>query len=97
MSDKNKGTLLFYPYISKKSKKNVSKVLSGRWIGQGPMVDKFEKKFEEVISKKHCAIATGSGTDSLHLAYILAGLKEGDEVITTVFTCTATNLSLIHI
>ena len=96
MSDKNKGTLLFYPYISKKSKKNVSKVLSGRWIGQGPMVDKFEKKFEEVISKKHCAIATGSGTDSLHLAYILAGLKEGDEVITTVFTCTATNIPLLY-
>tara|TARA_B100000700_G_C15013629_1_gene842234 strand:- start:52 stop:1197 length:1146 start_codon:yes stop_codon:yes gene_type:complete len=96
MSDKNKGTLLFYPYISKRSKKNVSKVLSGRWIGQGPMVNKFEKKFQDVISKNHKAIATGSGTDSLHLAYILAGLKKGDEVITTVFTCTATNIPLLY-
>ena len=42
MSDKRKGTLLFYPYISRKAKKRVSEVLSGRWIGQGPMVDKFE-------------------------------------------------------
>ena len=96
MSDKKKGTVLFYPYISKKSKKNISKVLSGRWIGQGPMVDKFEKKFEKVISKKHSAIATGSGTDALHLAYILAGLKKGDEVITTVFTCTATNIPFLY-
>jgi len=96
MSEKNKGTLLFYPYISKKSKKNLNKVLSGRWIGQGPMVDKFEEKFKKIISKNHSGIATGSGTDSLHLAYILAGLKKGDEVITTVFTCTATNIPLLY-
>jgi len=96
MSDKNKGTLLFYPYISKRSKKNISKVLSGRWIGQGPMVDKFEKKFKQIFTKNHESIATGSGTDSLHLAYILAGLKKGDEVITTVFTCTATNIPLLY-
>ncbi|MEJ0057523.1 MAG: DegT/DnrJ/EryC1/StrS family aminotransferase [Bacteroidota bacterium] len=38
------------------------------------------------------ALAVGSGTDALHLAYILAGLKEGDEVITPVFTCTATTI-----
>jgi len=29
--------------------------------------------------------------------YILAGLKEGDEVITTVFTCTATNIPLLYL
>mgnify|MGYP001200128760 CR=1 FL=1 len=96
MSDKRKGTLLFYPYISRKAKKRVSEVLSGRWIGQGPMVDKFEKEFENKFSKKFKSIATGSGTDSLHLAYILAGLKKGDEVITTVFTCTATNIPLLY-
>jgi len=27
------GTVLFYPYISKSSFKEVKKVLSGRWIG----------------------------------------------------------------
>ncbi len=96
MSEKNKGTLLFYPYISKKSKKNLNKVLSGRWIGQGPMVDKFEKKFKQKFTKNYQTIATGSGTDSLHLAFILAGLKKGDEVITTVFTCTATNIPLLY-
>ena len=34
---------------------------------------------------KNSVIAVGSGTDSLHLAYILSGIK-GDEVITTIFT-----------
>ena len=72
------GTVLFYPYISKSSFKEVKKVLSGRWIGQGPLVDKFEKKFKTMFAKKNNCIATGSGTDALHLAYILAGLKKGD-------------------
>ena len=96
MSEKNKGTVMFYPYISKKSGNNIKKLLSTRWIGQGPMVDKFEKKFKQMFGKKNPTIATGSGTDSLHLAYILAGLKKGDEVITTVFTCTATNIPLLY-
>ena len=70
------GTVLFYPYISKSSFKEVKKVLSGRWIGQGPLVDKFEKKFKSMFAKKNHCISTGSGTDALHLAYILAGLKK---------------------
>ena len=90
------GTVLFYPYISKSSFKEVKKVLSGRWIGQGPLVDKFEKKFKIMFAKKHHCIATGSGTDALHLAYILAGLKKGDEVIAPVYTCTATNIPFLY-
>ena len=40
-------------------------------------------------------VAVGSGTDALHLAYILANIKENDEVgFCPVFTCTATNIPL---
>lgn len=94
---KNKSIPIFYPHIPKKAKKAVNKVLSGRWIGQGPLVDKFEK----IFSKKFCdnlpTIAVGSGTDALHLSYILAGIKKNDEVICPVFTCTATNIPLLYI
>ncbi len=90
------GTVLFHPYISKNSFKNVKKVLSGRWIGQGPLVDKFEKKFKSMFGKKNQCLATGSGTDALHLSYILAGLKKGDEVIAPLFTCTATNIPFLY-
>jgi len=93
---KHKSVPIFYPHIPKNAKKATSKVLSGRWIGQGPLVDKFEK----VFSKKFCdnmpIVAVGSGTDALHLAYILAGIKKGDEVICPVFTCTATNIPLLY-
>ena len=58
-------------------------------------------KFEENFSKKFCnnmpTVAVGSGTDALHLAYILANIKENDEVICPVFTCTATNIPLLYL
>jgi perosamine synthetase len=91
------GTVLFYPYISKNAQKSVKKVLSGRWIGQGPLVDKFERNFKNKFYLKNDCISTGSGTDALHLSYMLAGLKKGDEVIAPVFTCTATNIPLLYI
>ena len=97
LPDKSRGVMLFYPYISKKSANNIKKRLEGRWIGQGPMVDKFENKFKKMFAGKNSVIATGSGTDSLHMAYIIAGLKKGDEVIAPVFTCTATNIPLLYI
>ena len=96
MSDK-KGTVLFYPYIPKKSIKILENRLSTRWIGQGPMVDRFEKKFSKIFLNGNECVSTGSGTDALHLAYILAGIKKNDEVITPVFTCTATNIPLLYI
>ena len=49
-----------------------------------------------MFAKKNHCISTGSGTDALHLAYILAGLKKGDEVIAPVYTCTATNIPFLY-
>ena len=94
--DENEGIPLFYPYISDKAKTEVLDTLDTRWIGQGPKVDKFERLFTKKIAPNSFSLATGSGTDSLHLSYILSDIKSGDEVITPVFTCTATNLPLLY-
>ena len=91
-----KGNVLFYPHIPKNSLTSLRNVLSGRWIGQGPLVDKFEKKFSKMFTCDGPCVATGAGTDALHISYILTGLKAGDEVITPVFTCTATNIPLLY-
>ena len=94
----NKGSVpLFYPHIPKNSAKSLQKVLKGRWIGQGPLVDKFESIFSKKFTKNLPCVAVGSGTDALHLAYLLAGIKKDDEVICPVFTCTATNIPLLYI
>lgn len=91
------GVPLFYPHIPKNAFDEVKDTLSGRWIGQGPKVDKFEQDFKLKFLGEHEPLAVGSGTDALHLAYLLAGVKTDDEVIVPVFTCTATNIPLLYI
>ena len=88
---------LFYPHIPKNYLKVLKKVFSGRWVGQGPLVDKLEKIFSTKFANNMSSVAVGSGTDALHLAYILSGIKKGDEIICPVFTCTATNIPLLYI
>jgi len=94
--DESDGTIvLFRPHIPKNAISGVTDVLNSRWIGQGPRVDEFEGQFNNLVGAEN-GIAVGSGTDALHLAYLLAGVKPGDEVISTVFTCTATNIPLLY-
>ena len=47
IKNNRKSVPLFYPHIPKNAKKIMSKILSTRWIGQGPLVDKFEKIFSK--------------------------------------------------
>jgi len=96
MQKSDENIVLFHPYIPDEAKISVKDTLNTRWIGQGPKVDLFEEEFRQKFCKNRFALAVGSGTDALHLAYILSGLKKGDEVITTVFTCTATNIPLLY-
>lgn len=86
---------LFKPFISYKVIENVNRVLSSDQIAQGPEVDLFERELEEKLGVHH-VVTLNSGTSALELAYELAGIGEGDEVITPVLTCTATNLPLVH-
>jgi dTDP-4-amino-4,6-dideoxygalactose transaminase len=48
----------------------------------GEEVQEFEKEFAAYCGVKHC-VAVNSGTSALHLALLAAGVKPGDEVITT--------------
>ena len=89
--------VLFHPHIPENAAAKVSEVLSTRWIGQGPKVDEFEKLFSDRFTSGNDCLAVGSGTDALHLAYLMAGITAGDEVVVPVFTCTATNIPLLYI
>ena len=86
---------LFEPYVPKEAIEAVTDTLRSRFIGQGPRVDQFEKDFEKLFSVSH-AVALNSGSAALDTAYELIGLKEGDEVVSTPLTCTATNLLLLR-
>src|SRR5438477_3755675 len=88
--------VLFHPHLARSAPERVAAKLRTRWLGQGPAVDEFETRFSAQFGKGFPSVAVGSGTDALHLAYILAGIGDGDEVITPVFTCTATNIPLLY-
>ena len=89
-----KSISLMRPYIPSGTREAVDEVLRTRWIGQGPKVNEFERRFSEYVGRP--CVATGSCTDALHLAYLLAGIGPGDEVVAPVFTCTATNIPLLY-
>ena len=95
MEDKPGNLVLFHPHVSAKAIEYVTKVLNSRWIGQGPLVEEFEQRFSARFGGNRATLAVRSGTDALHLAYLLAGLRPGDEVIAPLFTCTATNIPLL--
>ena len=62
----------------------------------GPNVHAFEKEASDYLGVKH-ALTCASGTDALHLGLIAAGIKEGDEVITTSFTFIATAEAICYV
>ncbi|MDP8246277.1 MAG: DegT/DnrJ/EryC1/StrS family aminotransferase [Candidatus Hinthialibacter antarcticus] len=65
------------------------------WIGAGPKVARFEQEFAAYKGTEQAA-AVNSCTAGLHLSLLAAGLKPGDEVITTPLTFCATINSIIH-
>ena len=96
MEYKSDYIVMFYPHVSELAKSLVMETLDSRWIGQGPKVKLFEEDFSKKFGSSSPAIAVGSGTDALHLSYMLANLEPGDEVIAPVFTCTATNIPFLY-
>jgi len=71
----------------------IEEVLYSGYIAQGEVVENFERKFEEFIGSGH-TLSLNSGTAALHIALILAGVKEGDEVISTPMTAEPTNVAI---
>lgn len=86
---------LFKPFVSQEAKDNVQRVLNSDFLAEGEEVRLFEEELEKKLDK-HNILTVNSGTSALELAYELANINEGDEVITPILTCTATNLPLLH-
>jgi len=61
----------------------------------GPYVDRFEKMIED-ISMTNKAIAVVNGTSALQVALRLAGVQNGDEVLTQALTFIATINAIIY-
>lgn len=77
------------PFIAEEEKKAVMEVLNSGMIAQGPKVSETEKYLAQFCGTKD-AVLFNSGTAALHTAMHIAGIRKGDEVITTPFTFIAT-------
>jgi dTDP-4-amino-4,6-dideoxygalactose transaminase len=71
----------------------LEKTLYSGYVAQGEQVDAFERAFESYIGGGN-ALSLNSGTAALHIALILAGVKPGDEVISTALTAEPTNVAI---
>jgi dTDP-4-amino-4,6-dideoxygalactose transaminase len=77
------------PIIGDDERAAVDRVLRSGMLAQGPEVAAFEEEFSKHVGGRHC-IAMNSGTSALHLGFIAAGIKAGDEVIVPSFSFAAT-------
>ena len=94
---KKKKTLIPYghQWIDEKDIREVAETLRADWITQGPKVEEFEKAVAKYCEAKY-AVAVSSGTVALHVAYAIAGIGTGDEVITTPLTFAATANTIVY-
>lgn len=78
------------PTMYGEEKEFIKEAFDTNWIAPlGPNVNEFEKEIASYIGIGHAA-ATSAGTASLHLAYKLAGIEQGDIVICPTLTFSAT-------
>lgn len=78
-----------YAYLKDDMNKAVLNVLDHGWFILGPEVTELEKQIAKLSGAAY-ARGVASGTDALLLALFAAGVKAGDEVITTDFSFFAT-------
>lgn len=81
---------LHAPVFNGNEKKYVTETIDSTFVSSvGAFVDLLENKIKEFTGAKH-AIAVVNGTAALHIALLLAGVKQGDLVITQPLSFIAT-------
>jgi perosamine synthetase len=73
----------------------LERVLYSGVIAEGQQVYDFEEQFSNQFGLTN-ALAFSSGTAALHAALLLAGVSQGDEVISTPMTAEPTNTSILY-
>lgn len=84
------------PDIGEKEINNVVEVLKSGWITTGPKTKLFEKKIAEYCGTNK-AVCLNSATACMELTLKLFGIGEGDEVITSAYTYTASASVIQHV
>lgn len=84
-----------HQHIDEKDIQAVVDVLKSDFLTCGPMVERLEKRLCTLTGAGHCTTVS-NGTAALHVACMAAGIKPGDEVITTPITFAATANAILY-
>ena len=84
------------PSIEKEEFDAIQKVMASRWLTQGPVTEKLEKKISQTLGSKH-AVVMNNGTSSLICSLLSHEIGPGDEVIVPSFTFVATVNSIMSV
>jgi dTDP-4-amino-4,6-dideoxygalactose transaminase len=85
----NSKIWLSSPHVGNKELQYVNEAFATNWIAPlGPHVNAFEEALQIQTKTSHAA-ALSSGTSAIHLALILLGIKEGDNVFCQSITFSA--------
>ena len=84
------------PAIDEETIAGVAEVLRSGWLSSGPQVKAFEAKLSEFFGGRPVR-AFNSGTCTMEIALRIAGVKQGDEVITTPLTWVATSNVILEV
>jgi perosamine synthetase len=71
-------------------------VLQTTTLSIGPKIVEFERVCAKVAGRRH-AVGVSSGTAGLHAVMVAAGIKSGDEVITTPFSFVASANCILYV
>jgi dTDP-4-amino-4,6-dideoxygalactose transaminase len=86
----NPKIYLSSPHMGEKEFEFVKEAFDTNWISPvGPHIAAFESELAAYNQIEHCA-ALSSGTAAIHLALIILGVEQGDEVICSTFTFSGT-------
>ncbi|MDB5237307.1 MAG: hypothetical protein JWL88_409 [Parcubacteria group bacterium] len=83
------------PHITPQDLRELVASVKSGWLAQGPYTKAFEAELAEYLGAPH-AVMTSSATAALHMALILAGIEEGDEVITTPLSWVASSNVILY-
>ena len=85
------------PDIGEEEIESVTNCIRSGWMTTGPNTKQFESDFSNYIGDNVHAISVNSATSGLLLALEAVGVSQGDEVITTPYTFSATAMVCVHL
>ena len=84
------------PDVSEQEIQEVAAALRSGWITTGPRTKELEKKIAQYVGTDYC-VCLNSQTACAEMALRVLGVGEGDEVITSVYTYTASASIIDHV